>query len=277
MLEIDDVRVSRGNTCILDGITLRPRAGNLCAVIGPNGSGKSTLLKTIAGQCRPDSGSIRFGAGRYERDEAAQAGERVSFMPQDIRLDLDLSAVELALLGRLPDLRARVDDALLQQALSVLDTVGLLPLANRSIARMSGGQRQMALFAQLLMRSCAVLLLDEPVSALDVRHQVMLLDVLHRETRCRQCTTLVVLHDLNLAVQYADDIVVIDRGRVTAQGKAHEVMTAAFLERTYGIRTDVVAGSDGLPRITPLRGAAPAAPLPWPACPSQNPPPADHP
>ena len=255
MLDIAHATVVRGNTAILEDITLQLRPGRLHAIIGPNGAGKSTLLKAVTGQLRLKAGQVRHMdvLQDHARLSTWQAG--MAYMPQDISLDVDLSAIEVVLLGRLSNLGMHIGDELLQQALESLDTVGLLHLANRSVAQLSGGQRQMVLFAQLLMRQSALMLLDEPVSALDLKHQVRLLDILLEQTRQRHCTTLTVLHDLNLVAQYADEVIVIADRSVLAQGAPLDVMSAGFLERIYGIRTDVVTGNDGLPRVTPLRGA----------------------
>lgn len=254
MLEITNASIAREKTTILKEISLRPQAGKLYAIIGPNGAGKSSLLKAIIGQYPLLSGEIRYGNDQLGHKGMGQWQSHIGFMPQDVHLEVDLSAVEVVMLGRLANLGMHIADALLDEALTVLDTVGLLHLANRSVASLSGGQRQMVLFAQLLMRGNRVMLLDEPVSALDLKHQIKLLDILLQETRQRACITLVVLHDLNLVSQYADEVIVIANGQLIAQGPPHDVMTAAFVESTYGIRADVMTGQDGLPRITPLRG-----------------------
>ena len=255
MLDITDATVMRGKDTILEGISLQLHPGRLYAIIGPNGAGKSTLLKMVTGQLQQVRGQVRHGNVQKDHSRLTQWQAEMAYMPQDINLDVDLSAVEVVLLGRLTNLGMHISDELLQQALAALQTVGLLHLANRSVARLSGGQRQMVLFAQLLMRQSPLMLLDEPVSALDLKHQVQLLDILLEQTRQRNCITLTVLHDLNLVAQYADEAIVIAERGVQAQGAPNEVMSVGFLERIYGIRTDVVTGCDGLPRITPLRGA----------------------
>lgn len=258
MLDIANIHVARGATTILQDVSLQPQPGRLYAIIGPNGAGKSTLLKAITGQYPLAAGCVRYGTLELRPSHIGHSGQwqaAMAHMPQDISLDVDLSALEVVVLGCMANLGMHICDDLLHRALSALDTVGLLHLANRSVASLSGGQRQMVLFAQLLMRQSDLMLLDEPVSALDLKHQIRLLDILHAQTRARSCITLAVLHDLNLVAQYADEVIVIGGGRLQAQGAPREVMTAEFIERTYGIRADVVTGSDGLPRIAPLRGA----------------------
>lgn len=255
MLDIGNATFVRDSTPILDNVSLRLNPGRLHAIIGPNGAGKSTLLKLITGQLQLSTGQIRHNGLKQERRKLNEWQADIAYMPQDISLEVDLSAIEVVLLGRLYNLGMHIGDELLEQALLALDTVGLLHLSNKSVANLSGGQRQMVLFAQLLMRQSRLMLLDEPVSALDLKHQVRLLDILLEQTHQRHCTTVTVLHDLNLVAQYADEVIVIADQSVVAQGAPSDVMSASFLERIYGIRTDVVTGADGLPRVTPLRGA----------------------
>lgn len=254
MLEIRNASVSRGKTKILESISFLPQPGKFYAIIGANGAGKSTLLKSIIGQYKLLSGTINLGPYILDPKKIGQWQKNIAFMPQDVHLDVELSAIEIVLLGKISNLGIHIDDTTLHAALSALETVGLLHLANRSVASLSGGQCQMVLFAQLLMRSSKLMLLDEPVSALDLKHQIRLLDILHQETQNRQCTTLAVLHDLNLVAQYADEVVVIGNGEIMAQGVPEVIMTTDFVEKTYGIHADVTIGTDGLPRITPLRG-----------------------
>lgn len=255
MLDIVNATFLRGTTPILSNVSLQLHPGRLHAIIGPNGAGKSTLLKLISGQLSLAAGEIAHKNLKQDRRRFSEWQAGMAYMPQDTSLEVDLSAIEVVLLGRLSNLGMHIGDDLLQQALVALETVGLLHLSNQSVANLSGGQRQMVLFAQLLMRQSLLMLLDEPVSALDLKHQVRLLDILLEQTHQRHCTTVAVLHDLNLVAQYADEVVVIADQGVVAQGAPQEVMSADFLERIYGIRTDVVTGADGLPRVTPLRGA----------------------
>ena len=265
MLEISHASMARGNVLILQDVTLKLETGRFYAVIGPNGSGKSSLIKSITGHYPLKSGNVSMGDLELGRQHLNEWQRRIAYMPQDIHLDVELSAVEVVLLGRLHHLSNHIDDALLNEALAALQTVGLLHLANRSAATLSGGQRQMVLFAQLLMRDSAVMLLDEPVSALDLKHQVALLDILHEETSKRNSVTLTVLHDLNLAVQYADELLVIKQGSLFARGRPIDILDAKLIEDVYGIHADVSSGNDGLPRIVPLRGgysASRGAPTP---------------
>lgn len=157
------------------------------------------------------------------------------------------------MLGRLDRLGMRVDDDTVLAALQALEAVGLLHIAERPIHALSGGQRQMALFAQVLLRSPEVMMLDEPVSALDMRYQVVLMDHLHQQTRAKNWITVTILHDLNLAAQYADRLVVLADGKLQAFGPPAEVITAELIQRLYGVPVDVQIDRFGHPHVRTIR------------------------
>jgi iron complex transport system ATP-binding protein len=170
-------------------------------------------------------------------------------MPQDIHLDLELSVLEVVLLGRLDSLSLRLDDAMITAALTALDDIGLLHLAERSVNTLSGGQCQMVLFAQALMRRPQILMLDEPVSALDLYYQQVLLEHLKRQTRDHHWVSVMVVHDLNLAAQYADNLLVLKQGRLVAQGTPAAVLTPELIAEVYQVDADVVLDQNGVPFV----------------------------
>ena len=136
-----------------------------------------------------------------------------------------------------------------------LDQAGIAHLAGRPIGSLSGGQRQMAMFAQVLMREPLALLLDEPVSALDLKHQLALLDLVRRETRARGHVTVVVLHDLNLACRYADTLLVVAGGTLKACGPPRDLVTADLIGSVYGVAVEILRDSRGLPVVQPTGSA----------------------
>lgn len=177
-------------------------------------------------------------------------------MPQDSHAEAALSVLETVAMGSLERLTLHLDDALLERALGKLDEVGIGHLASRQLGALSGGQRQLVFFAQVLMREPEVMLLDEPVSALDLRHQINLLDRVRHETRLHQRVTVVVLHDLNLACQYADSLLVLVNGGLLAAGRPAAIVTADLLEATYGVAVDILHDRQGRPVVQPLTGQA---------------------
>lgn len=255
MMELQDITIRRGDQTIVRAVSTRLLPGQIHAVIGPNGTGKTTLLRAVFGELSLEQGTIRLGERALvagQRNRLAEWREQIAYMPQDTAADVALTVLEVVVLGRLGKLALHIDDETLSMAMDRLTQAGIAHLAGRDIASLSGGQRQMALFAQVLMREPKVMLLDEPVSALDLKHQVALLDVVRRETRANDWITLVVLHDLNLACQYADNLLVIGNGALKASGTPKQIMTPELVRETYGVTIDVLHDRRGNPVIQPI-------------------------
>lgn len=240
--------VRHGTRVALSGVALRVAAGEVVAVAGPNGSGKSSLLRALAGLLPHE--------GRVEREP----GLGIGYMPQDSAARASLTVLEVVLLGRLGSLGLRVRAEDLEAAQQAMDELGIAGLAARRIDELSGGQRQMAMLAQVLAARPGILLLDEPVSALDPRHQLEVLGAVRRLTDSRGLATLVVLHDLNAAARHCDRLVVLDGGRVAAEGPPGDVLRASLLAEVFGIEAQLGTAADGRPfalalRALPGRGA----------------------
>ena len=166
----------------------------------------------------------------------------------------NLTVLEMALLGRVPDLGYRVKDEDLQIVVKVLRDLGLEALAGRPFTQLSGGQQKMVLIAQTLVRSPSLILLDEPVNSLDMQKQLELCEMLQRITRRDGVDVLAILHDINLAARFADYLVVLDhRGKVYACGAPGEIVTAKMLEDVYGVLGDVYVDERNVPHILPQR------------------------
>ena len=219
----------------------------MTALVGPNGCGKTTLLKAIAGTVA-HGGRIRFG------DAAQRPREVIGFMPQDLGARAALTVFEVVLLGRLSRLGVTVSEGDLAAASRALADVGVDHLAERWIGDLSGGQRQLVYFAQVLARDPQVLLLDEPTSALDMRNQLLLLSLIAEHGRARRLTTVVTLHDLNAALRFADRIAVLHGGRIHRHGAAAATIDEGVLSEVWSIEASITRGADGHPSIVPLRG-----------------------
>lgn len=257
MLILDNVSVAHGKSTIMQAITTTLQAGQVHVIIGPNGTGKSTLLRTLFADLPLHSGQIRWRDGQLTpggiRPRQQQQWRRdIAYMPQDTGLDISLSVLEIVVLGGLEALTMHIDHALLEQAMSCLQAAGIANLAQRDIGSLSGGQRQMVLFAQVLMRNAKMMLLDEPVSALDLHHQIAMLDLVREQTRARGLITVIVLHDLNLACQYADNLLIFSHGTLQACGAPQEIISPELLSDTYGVMLEIVYDNGGLPLVQPL-------------------------
>lgn len=260
MLEVENLHLYAGTHPVAAGYSVQFHPGEVTAIIGPNGCGKTSLMRSLFGELSPSAGHIRLNGDDIRNSRLPAWRQRFGYMPQDTRLDLDLSTLEVVMLGRLDRLGMRVDDETVMAALKALDSVGLMHIAERPIHALSGGQRQMALFAQVLLRTPEVMMLDEPVSALDMRYQVVLMDHLHRQTREQNWITITILHDLNLAAQYADRLVVLADGKLQAYGPPADVISAELIHRLYEVDVDVQLDRFGHPHIRTIRYQSDAAP-----------------
>lgn len=252
-LILDNLTLHRGSHCVVKNLTLRLQAGQVHVVLGPNGAGKSSLLRALFGEFWPSVGTISRDGTTLSRENLRSWRKAIGYMPQDTAIEASLTALEVVLLGRMDELSFHVDDDTLRAAIETMQSVGIAHLAHHDILSLSGGQRQLALFAQVLLRDPGILLLDEPVSALDMHHQQTLLDIVHRETRSRNRISVLVLHDLSLAAQYADQLILIGDGELKAAGHPSEVLDAQLISRTYGVDVEILTDSAGAPVVRPKR------------------------
>ena len=236
LLEAERVSFAYGPNEVLRQVSLALVPGELVGVIGPNGSGKTTLVRLLSGVLAPAGGTVRLGGrplAAYRRGEIAR---RLAVVPQDPAVEFPFTALEVVLMGRAPHLptfgfpRAR-DVAIARAAMARLEVA---ELADRPLDRLSGGERQRVLLARALAQEPQALLLDEPTTHLDLRHQAGIHDVV-RELRCERGTAVLsVLHDLNLAATYCDRLVLLAEGRIARQGTPDAVLTRDALGAAYG-------------------------------------------
>ena len=256
MLELNNVSMAIGKHPLTQNLSVQLQRGQIHVLIGPNGTGKTSLLRALFGELPLQHGTISFQGRTLADLGASQWRQQFCYMPQNTQLELDLSVLEVVVLGRLQSLKLRLSDDDLRAALRALQDLGIAHLADRPLHSLSGGQRQMALFAQVLLRDPQIMMLDEPVSALDLQHQMHLMEHLHQQTRDRNWVTLVVLHDLNLAAQFADQLIVLADNRLQAFGPPAEVLTSELITRLYQVPVDIHHDRDGLPYIRTLRQAS---------------------
>lgn len=238
----EGIVVRHGRVAALDDVSLAVNPGETLGLVGPNGSGKTTLVRAMSGMSRPDQGQCLLDGRDLARLSARERARSVAFVGQDEHADLPFTAREILLLGRSTrrsDWSAydADDRAMVDQVLALLN---LGALAGRPLDEMSGGERQRVLIARALAQETDLVVLDEPTNHLDPRfaHQVM--EVLAD----RGGTTVVVLHDLNLAAAYCDRVAMLDRGRMVAVGTPTSVLTAERVAEVYGVRTRVLEMPD---------------------------------
>jgi iron complex transport system ATP-binding protein len=243
MIEGSGLTFSYQRTRVVEDVSLVARPGRVLGLIGPNGSGKTTLLRMLHGGLVPEAGRVLLDGEPLGGIERRALSHRIAVVVQEAGGESTMTAAEMVLLGRTARLSGfqRTGDGDIAAAREALVRVGCLELARRDFAGMSGGERQRVLIARALAQSADHLLLDEPTNHLDIRYQHEVLALL----RGLPTTTVVVLHDLNLAARYCDDLVLLDGGRVAGAGTVDEVLDPDLLTRVYGIGVRRLDDGDG--------------------------------
>jgi iron complex transport system ATP-binding protein len=253
-LTLRSVSAGYGATTVVSEVSTALETGGWLAIIGPNGAGKSTLLKSIIGLARAE-GEILLDGTPAAALSARQRARAIGYAPQIPVLPEGLTVTDYTLLGRTPHLgplarEGRRDLAVVEQVLARLD---LSALAARVLRTLSGGERQRAVLARVLAQQAGLLLLDEPTTGLDIGHAQALLDLVDR-LRSEDGTTVVsTLHDLTLAAQYADRLLLLDGGRVVAAGTPAEVLTQETVRRHYAAEVEVLRTGRGHIVVAPSR------------------------
>ncbi|MFJ1299027.1 ABC transporter ATP-binding protein [Pseudomonadota bacterium AL_CKDN230030165-1A_HGKHYDSX7] len=257
-LSLVDLHAGYGRREVLHGIDATGlAAGSVTALIGPNGSGKSTLLRAMAGLVPLSAGSVWLGDLRLDRLRPAERARHAMYMPQALPAGVHMTVLESVLAAGAAAGGAGASDGsdadgMLREAIALLGRLGIAGLANRTLAELSGGQRQMTGLAQALIRSPRLLLLDEPLSALDLNYQFHVMRLLARETRERGMVTVIVLHDLGMALNHTDHALLLQAGKLLARGAPQEVIVPARLREAYGVEARIL--SDGEARHVHVEG-----------------------
>lgn len=240
-----------GHRPILDCLDVPPfEVGQVTVLTGPNAAGKSTLLRALAGLLHVE-GSIKFSGSEMINMSARQRAGVVGFMPQHVPNDINLSVMEavISALKASPfDSASGKNGSLHSRALDVLERIGITHLALEQLSQLSGGQRQMASLARTVVRDPKILLLDEPTSALDLKHQVKVMK-LARSFAMDGRIVVIVLHDLNLALRWADRVIVMDKGCIAGYGSPTESITAQTIANVYGVQVRIIDCPFGMPHM----------------------------
>ncbi|MFH0965109.1 MAG: ABC transporter ATP-binding protein [Planctomycetota bacterium] len=237
MLSIEKLTTGYGGKAVLDGVDLAVRDGEFVGLIGPNGCGKTTLLRTISGVLSPMEGRVLLKGTDLHEIERRTLAKTIACLSQDLKPELPFTVREVALLGRTPHLpriggETQKDLEIVQRAMQATET---LHLAERPITELSGGERQRVFIAMCLAQEPEVLLLDEPTSHLDIGHQLSVLELIRGLNRRTRVTVVAVFHDLNLAAEFCETLVMINAGKVRAVGRPEEVLTSDMIREVYAV------------------------------------------
>jgi iron complex transport system ATP-binding protein len=250
---LESVVVAAGGKNILDGVSLEVARGEWVSIVGPNGAGKTTLLRVLAGTIgfRGETTLDGHRLGRLRRRDVARL---VALVPQTPVVPAAMTVAEYVLLGRTPHLSPLAQEGAEDRAAAgaALTRLDLDELGTRELGSLSGGELQRAVIARALAQAAPILLLDEPTTALDIGHQQQVLELVDRLRREEGLTVVAAMHDLTLAAQYGERVVLVDAGRIVADGLARDVLTTERLAALYGAKVRVFHDG-GHPVVVPVR------------------------
>ena len=242
MIELAGIDVAYHGRAVLSSVDLTIMPGERVALIGPNGAGKSTLLRVATGLVVPDRGIVRIGGEAVRSIDRTTLARRMAVVPQQVVVPFSVRVEELVGLGRLPHedpvRGARPADRL--AVLAAIERVGIGHLVGRDVRELSLGERQLALVALAVAQAAGILILDEPTVHLDLRHQVATMDLLVDLNECDGTTVVAVLHDLGLAAAFFPRLVLMDGGRIVADGLPVDVLNDARIREVFGVDPSMV-------------------------------------
>jgi len=265
-LRIDGLVIELGHRRILDDIALDVVEGSWVSVVGPNGAGKTTLVRAIAGMVKPNAGRVEVDGVPTRALRARARARLLALVPQVPVIPAGVSVLDYALLGRTPHLGyfGRETAADVSACHTMLERLGIAELGARPVETLSGGERQRVVLARALLQAAPIVLLDEPTTALDIGHQQDVLELVEQLRHEHGLTVVSTMHDLTLAGLFADELVLLDQGRVAVRGSASAVLTEDHLREHFGARVSVLQGTDG-PVVVPARIPRTGAPARPPA------------
>ncbi len=254
-LSADGITLAYGDRTVIHDLDLTIAPGKITAIVGANGCGKSTLLRSLARLLAPNTGQVVLDGESVHSRSTKEVARVLGLLPQSPIAPEGIAVADLVGRGRHPHQKvlARWSTHDYEVVADALDATGITDLADRSVDELSGGQRQRVWIAMALAQETDILLLDEPTTFLDVAHQVEVLDLLTDLAVSRGTTIVMVLHDLNLAARYCDELVAMKDGRVHALGAPERILTHSLVEEVFGMANQITIDPvSGKPMVTPI-------------------------
>ncbi len=255
IFEIKDVTFGYRQDLILKKLTFQVSEGEFVSITGPNGTGKSTLLRLMSGFLKPSEGSVMFMGKKFDTFNQSSLAQHLAFVLQDSFINFPYTVREIVSMGRFPFLgtfqnESKDDKNIINIA---MEKTGVLNMSERPVTELSGGERQRVMIAKALAQKPDVLILDEPTSSLDINYQIDILDVIKLLNRDENLTVIMVAHDLNLACQYSDRLLLLSKGSIYASGPPSDVITEENIYNVFSLYVNIdKEPSRGFPRISLL-------------------------
>jgi iron complex transport system ATP-binding protein len=246
ILQCQSVSYTLDGATLIAGAELAVETGTFLGVIGPNGAGKSTLLRLAAGLIAPSSGEITLDGRSLRAQPRKQIARLLGYVPQQVRLDFPFSVADVVMDGRNPHLgRFQIGEVTDRQIVwEAMEQTGILPLAERNVQTLSGGEKQRVLIARALAQQPRVLLLDEPTANLDLYHQHAIVRLVRRLAAEQGLAVVAAIHDINLAARYCDQLAVLMSGRIVATGPPAMTLTRALLAGVFAVEAEITPEPD---------------------------------
>ncbi|MFZ2071577.1 MAG: ABC transporter ATP-binding protein [Halobacteriota archaeon] len=251
-LKIKDIEFSYASVPVLKDVSIELAESEMLSVVGPNGAGKSTLIRCIDRILKPQKGCILLDERDIKELSRLELAKKMGYIPQTTSQVFPATVLDTVLMGRRPHVGWRSGETDMEKALEMLQLMNIEEFAMRDINELSGGQQQKVFIARALTQEPAVLLLDEPTSNLDIRHQLEVMDIIKKIVIEKGISAIMAIHDLNLASRYADRIVMMHSGTIFSAGSPVSTLTSENIEHVYGVEVKV-NNHDGRPYIVPIR------------------------
>ena len=251
-LKVKNVEFSYASTPILENVCMELAPSEILGIVGPNGAGKSTLLRCIDRILKPQRGSILLDGQEIKEMSRMEIARRMGYVPQTSQRVFPATVFDTVLMGRRPHLGWRSNEQDVEKVLEILKLLEIVEFALRDFNEISGGQQQKVLIARALAQEADVLLLDEPTSNLDIKHQLEAMDIIKKLVKEKGISAIMAIHDLNLGSRYSDEIVMLNGGSIFDAGNPSSVLTPENIKQVYGVEA-VVRNESGRPYIVPIR------------------------
>ena len=250
-LKVNNIEFAYNSVPVLDNVSMELNRAEVLGIVGPNGTGKSTLIRCIDRILNPKRGSILLDGDYLNKLSRMEIARKIGYVPQSIQGVFPASVIDTVLMGRRPYLGWNNSKEDLDYVLEVLELLGMMEFAMRDINEISGGQQQKVLIARALAQKADILLLDEPTSNLDIKHQLEVMEIMKNIVKNKGISAIMALHDLNLASRYADRIIMMKEGKIFAGGSPASVLTEENIKQVYGVKA-LVNENGERPYIIPI-------------------------